>query len=212
MSHCVITIARQYGSGGRTIGINLAKKLGIAYYDKNIIQIASEDSGINARLFGRVDEYSTASRPLFGTRTGTYSRELLPPDSKRFTSDENLFNYQAKVIREIAEKEDCIIIGRCANFILNEREFPRVLRVYIHASWDFRIKDAAEKMSGSPRELERFMRRDDRRKFDLCQRFTGKDWDDPAYYDLYLDTGKIGKEGAAAEIERRYLKMKEKEV
>ena len=213
MNHYVITIARQYGSGGRTIGENLARKLGISYYDKKIIQLAAEDSGINEKMFGNVDEHTGGgARPLFGLKSGTYSKEVYPPWDKRFTSDENLFNYQAKVIRELAERESCVIIGRCANFILNEQDYPHVLRVYIHASWPFRIEDTANIMSGTPRERERFMRRDDRRKFDLCQRFTGKDWDDPAYYDLYLDTSKIGKEGALAEIERRYLKMKEAEL
>ncbi|MBQ9065013.1 MAG: cytidylate kinase-like family protein [Blautia sp.] len=210
MNHYVITIARQYGSGGRTIGENLARKLGIAYYDKNIIKLASDDSGINPQLFGRVDEYTSAPRPLFGAKSGTYSKEVLPPESRLFTSDENLFNYQAKAIRELAETEDCVIIGRCANLILNSADYPNVLRVYIHASWDFRMKDAAEKMSGTPKELEKFMKNDDRRKYDLCQRFIGKEWDDPAYYDLYLDTSKLGKQAVQDEIERRYLKLRKK--
>ena len=73
MDHYVITIARQYGSGGRTIGQRLSRNLGIAYYDKDIIRLASDDSGIHPELFGRVDEYSSAKPPLFGARTGTYS-------------------------------------------------------------------------------------------------------------------------------------------
>ena len=144
MDNFVITIARQYGSGGRTVGEMLAKKLGIGYYDKDIIRMASEDSGIHETLFGRVDEYSSAKRPLFG-KTGIYNGELIPPQSKDFTSDENLFNYQAKIIRELAEKESCVIIGRCANYIL--KDYPNVIRVFIHASWDFRMEKAAEKLS-----------------------------------------------------------------
>ncbi len=210
MNHYVITIARQYGSGGRTIGENLAKKLGIPYYDKNIIQLASDDSGIHPQLFGRVDEYNSAPAPLFGAKSGTYSKDVLPPESKNYTSDENLFNFQAKAIRELAEKESCVIIGRCANLILNKTDYPNVLRVFVHASWDFRVKDAMLKMSGTQKEIEKFMRRDDKRKYEFCQRFTGKEWDDPAYYDLYLDTSVLGKEGAAQEIERRCFKMKEK--
>ena len=101
MDNFVITIARQYGSGGRTVGEMLAKKLGIGYYDKDIIRMASEDSGIHETLFGRVDEYSSAKKPLFG-KNGIYSGELISPQSKDFTSDENLFNYQAKIIRELA--------------------------------------------------------------------------------------------------------------
>lgn len=156
MDNFVITIARQYGSGGRTVGEMLAKKLGIGYYDKDIIRMASEDSGIHETLFGRVDEYSSAKKPLFG-KNGIYSGELISPQSKDFTSDENLFNYQAKIIRELAGKESCVIIGRCSNYIL--KDYPNVLRVFIHADWDFRMEKAAEKLSMSQKEIENSFRR-----------------------------------------------------
>ena len=156
MDNFVITIARQYGSGGRTVGEMLAKKLGIGYYDKDIIRMASEDSGIHETLFGRVDEYSSAKKPLFG-KNGIYSGELISPQSKDFTSDENLFNYQAKIIRELAGKESCVIIGRCSNYIL--KDYPNVLRVFIHADWDFRMEKAAEKLSMSRRKSKNSFRR-----------------------------------------------------
>ena len=76
MDNYVITIARQYGSGGRTVGEMLSKNLGIAYYDKDIIRLASDDSGIHEELFGRVDEYTSAKRPLFDGRSGIYSNEM----------------------------------------------------------------------------------------------------------------------------------------
>ena len=119
MDNFVITIARQYGSGGRTIGEELAKKLGISYYDKDIIRMASEESGIHEQLFGRADE-NVSTKQRFFAKSGIYKGELIPPQSKDFTSDENLFNYQAKVIRQLAEKESCVIIGRCANMILKD--------------------------------------------------------------------------------------------
>ena len=161
MDNYVITIARQYGSGGRTIGEMLSKNLGIAYYDKDIIRLASDDSGIHEELFGRVDEYTSAKRPLFD-----------------------------------------------ANFILDVSEYHNVLRVFVHASWDFRVKEAMKKMSGSQKEVEKFMRRDDKRKMEFCHRYTGKEWTDPSYYDLYLDTSVLGYEGVYAEIEKKYNKMR----
>ena len=163
MENCVITIAREYGSGGRTIGERLAQKLSIPYYDKNIIRMASEDSGIHETLFGRVDEYTSAKPPLFG-KTGIYKGELFPPQSKEFTSDENLFNYQAKIIRELAAKESCVIIGRCSNMVLNREDYPHVLRVFVHASWEFRLEEAAKKLNKSRREIEKFIQKDDKRK------------------------------------------------
>ena len=96
MDNFVITIARQYGSGGRTVGEMLAKKLGIGYYDKDIIRMASEDSGIHETLFGRVDEYSSAKKPLFG-KNGIYSGELISPQSKDFTSDELIAHWKSLV-------------------------------------------------------------------------------------------------------------------
>ena len=207
MDNFVITIARQYGSGGRTIGEMLAKKLGISYYDKYIIRMASEDSGIHEELFGRVDEYSSAKPPLFG-KTAIYTGELIPPQSKDFTSDENLFNYQAKIIRHLAETESCVIIGRCSNYIL--KDYPNVLSVFIHASWDFRMEKAAEKLSKSPKEIEKFLQKDDKRKFEFCRRFTGKEWTDATNYDLCLDSSKLGYEKCIEEIEYRLNALKEK--
>ena len=174
-------------------------------YDKDIIRIASEDSGIHETLFGRVDEYTSARRPLFGKK-GIYSGELIPPQSKDFTSDENLFNYQAKVIRELAEKESCVIIGRCANFVL--KDYPNVLRVFVHANWDFRMEKAAEKLS--TREIEKFLQRDDRRKDEYYRRFTGQEWKDATQYDLCLDSSKLGYDKCIEEIENQLNMLKNK--
>ena len=209
MENCVITIAREYGSGGRTIGERLSQKLSIPYYDKNIIRMASEDSGIHETLFGRVDEYTSAKPPLFG-KPGIYKGELFPPQSKEFTSDENLFNYQAKIIRELAAKESCVIIGRCSNMVLNREDYPNVLRVFVHASWEFRLEEAAKKLNKSQREIEKFLQKDDKRKREYSIRFTGQEWTDKSNYDLYLDNSVLGYEGTIAEIEKYYLALKEK--
>ena len=209
MDAFVITIARQYGSGGRSIGESLAAKLGISYYDKNIIRMASDESGILEELFGSVDEYADTKVPLFEKKS-LYTGELLPPESKHYTSGVNLFSYQAKVIKELAQRESCVIIGRCANLILDPEHFPNVLRVYVHAPWDARMESACRKKGGSRKDVARFMRRDDKRKEELCRRYTGKDWNDPAYYDLYLDTSEMGRDQVQDVIEKAYLEMKMK--
>ena len=102
----VITIARSYGSGGKTLGKLLADKMGINCYDREIIRMASDSSGINEELFGRVEEKLKKS-PLFGiVRSNPYKGNgVIPPESSNFVSDDNLFNYQAQVIKELAEKE-----------------------------------------------------------------------------------------------------------
>ena len=154
-----------------------------------------------------MDEYSSAKPPHFGN-TAIYTGELIPPQSKDFTSDENLFNYQAKIIRHLAETESCVIIGRCSNYIL--KDYPNVLSVFIHASWDFRMEKAAEKLSKSPKEIEKFLQKDDKRKFEFCRRFTGKEWTDATNYDLCLDSSKLGYEKCIEEIEYRLNALKEK--
>ena len=130
MKNVVITIARQYGSGGRTIGEMLAKKLNIHYYDKDLMKLASDDSGINEALFVNADEKIKSSR-LFHIAKSAYNGELIPPESDDFTSTDNLFNYQAKIIRELAQEEPCVIIGRCADYVL--KDCPNGLSVFIHA-------------------------------------------------------------------------------
>ena len=189
MDNFVITIARQYGSGGRTVGEMLAKKLGIGYYDKDIIRMASEDSGIHETLFGRVDEYSSAKKPLFG-KNGIYSGELISPQSKDFTSDENLFNYQAKVIKELAEKESCVFIGRCADFVLKDR--PDVMSVFIHAPQDYCLARGMERNSMTEKEMEKFIAKTDKYRGDFYHYYTGRTWNDARNYDLCLDSSKLG--------------------
>ena len=133
MENVVITIARQYGSGGRTIGRMLAKELGIPFYDRELLEMASEDSGIHVKFFGAADEKVKTAAKLKGTKV--YSGELLSPEDRAFVSDDNLFNYTAKTIKHLAEQESCVIIGRCADFIL--RDYPNVASVFIHASEEF---------------------------------------------------------------------------
>ena len=154
MENFVITIARQYGSGGRTVGKMLAERLGVSFYDKQIIQMASDESGIDVKLFGQVEEGSSVKTSLFN-KTGLYKGELIAPDQKGFVSDENIFNYQAKVATDLAEK-------------------------------------SREKISGSDEEIEKFLRKDDKRKQDYYRKFAGGDWSDATNYDLCLNAGKLG--------------------
>ena len=119
----VITISRQYGSGGKTVGEMLSKKLGFHYYDRELMRLASEESGINETLFASVDE-TVKNNGLFKPSKNIYEGQLISPESDDFTSDDNLFNYQAMIIRKLAEQQSCIIVGRCADFILKDYEKP----------------------------------------------------------------------------------------
>ena len=185
----VICINREYGSGGRTIGEMLSKDLGYHYYDKEILKLASDDSGINEALFVKADmNYKPGA--LFRGGSAVYRDELLPPDHAGFTSDQNLFNYQAKVIKQLADTESCIIVGRCASFILRDR--PNVVRVFVHAPHDFLMEQAGKVQPLKGKELEKFCAREDKFRADYYKHHTGHDWTDAMNYDLCLDSGKLG--------------------
>ena len=197
----VITIARQYGSGGRTM---LAKDMGIHYYDKELIKLASEDSGINERLFVNADEKIKMTK-LFKMVKKVYNGQLIPPESDDFVSDHNLFNYQAKVIKQLAEEESCVMIGRCADYVL--KDYDNVLSVFIHAPKDYCMEQAAKKVSMSSRELEKYIAKTDKRRAEYYKFYTGREWTDARNYDLCLDSSKLGFERCVEEIQA-YLKVR----
>ena len=186
----VITIAREYGSGGRRIGQMLAKELGYHFYDREIMQLASIDSGINEALFAQADE-RTKGFSLFRAIRTMNGGEFVPspPDQEDFISDENLFRYQARVIQTLSETEDCIIVGRCADYILRDRD--NVLKLFVHAPMDTRIAIVEELNGLMAQEAERLIRKTDKRRAEYYHFFTGHDWQDARNYDLCLNTGRM---------------------
>ena len=204
MKKVVITIARQYGSGGRTVGEMLANDMGIHYYDKELMKLASDDSGINEALFVKADE-KVKNTLLFRAARNAYNGELIPPESDDFVSNDNLFNYQAKIIKQLAEEESCVIIGRCADYIL--RDYDNVLSVFVHAPKDFCMEQAAKKLSMSSKEIEKYIARTDKRRADYYKYHTGREWTDARNYDLCLDSSKLGFERCVEEI-KAYMKVR----
>lgn len=197
MENIVITIARQYGSGGKTVGEMLADRLGVHFYNKELMKLASEESGINEALFGSADEKARSSR-LFGSSSHVYAGELIPPESDDFTSADNLFNYQAMIIRRLAEQESCVIVGRCADFVL--KDYDNVLSVFVHAPHEFCMEQAAKKHSMSTKELEKFILKTDKERAGYYKYHTGREWTDARNYDLCLDSSKLGFERCVEEI------------
>ena len=198
MKKTVITIARSYGSGGRTLGKLLAEELGINCYDREILRMASDDSGINEALFGQTDEKLKKS-PLFRiARKNPYKGGVIPPESADFVSDDNLFNYQAKVIRELAEEESCIIIGRCADFILKDN--PDVVRLFFYAPKEDCIARVKTQNGGTEKEIIRKIEKTDKYRSDYYRYHTGKDWNDSRNYDFCLNTASMSYEKLVAVV------------
>ena len=203
MENRVITIARSYGSGGRKMGRLLAKELGYEYYDREILRIASDESGISEELFNQVDERQHL--PLFRIARGAYTGEVIPPDSDDFISNENLFRYQAKIIRELASTRNCVIVGRCANFILRGRD--NVLNVFVTAPVVDCVRRVMETDGLNLEEAEKKIKKIDKRRADYFKYFTGRQWHDAALYDLCLNTGHMS-EQKCVDIVRAYMEAR----
>ena len=204
MKNIVITISRQYGSGGKTIGAMLAQELGGNCYSREILRMASEDSGINERLFGMSDE-KIRRAGWFRILNRPYEGQLLPPEDRDFVSDDNLFNYQAKVIKELAAKETCVIIGRCADYVL--KDYPNVVSVFIHADRQFCLERAMERHSMTEKEMQKYIEKTDRYRADFYEYHTGHKWADARNYDFSLNSAKLGFEKCVEEI-RSYMKIR----
>ena len=200
MENHVITIARSYGSGGRKMGRLLAKELGYEYYDREILRIASDESGISEELFRQADEKQRI--PLFRIAREVYTGEVIPPDSDDFISNENLFRYQAKIIRELAATRNCVIVGRCANFILRGRD--NVLNVFVTAPVVDCVRRVMETDGLNLEEAEKKIKKIDKRRADYFKYFTGRQWQDAALYDLCLNTGHMS-EQKCVDIVRAYM-------
>lgn len=201
--HFVITIARGYGSGGRTIGKILSKKLGIPFYDRELLYMASEESGINLELFGKLDE--KVRKGFFDPPTHQYTGELIPPESNDFVSDENLFNYQAKIIRDLAEKQSCIIVGRCADFIL--RDMDNVVDAFIWAPVTECIKNVMALEPLNEKEAEKKIKKINKHRSEYYRYYSCREWDDYRNYELCLDSSRLGFEKSAEYI-KAYVEIK----
>ncbi len=206
MGNVIITIARHFGSGGRTIGHMLAEDLGINCYEKEIIKMASDDSGINESLFNQADEKLKRTPLFFGKGRGPeYKGKLITPDSEEFVSDHNLFNYQAKIIRELAEKESCVIIGRAADYVLKGN--PGLVSVFVHASREYCVKQAIERRAFTGKDVEKFVEKTDKYRSDFYRYYTGQEWTDARNYDLCLNSERLGFDGTMEAI-KAYIKVR----
>ncbi len=201
MEKFIITIARGYGSGGRTIGQMLSRRLHIDFYDRDLIKLASEESGINEALFGQSDE---KTKSVFGKKI--YKGEVITPDKKAFTGEENLFNYQAMVIKKLAEEKSCIIVGRCADYVL--KDLKNVVCVFVYADEENCIKNVAEvKGILDRKEAVRKITTIDKERAAYYKTHTGREWIDARNYDLCLNSGDLGFE-KCVDIISSYIEIK----
>ena len=198
MERFVVALTRTCGSGGTTISKMLADDFGIDMYDRMLLRLASEDSGINEELFARADEV-TKNRLLYRVSKKVYNGEIIPPESNDFVSDQNLFNYQAKVLKELAERESYVCVGRACDFIL--KDYPNVLKVFIYAPEEICIEREMERQGISKRDAEKYVTNNNKFRKEYYKYHTGRVWESPYNYDVCLNTAQMSYEECVKVIE-----------
>lgn len=182
MSYQIITISRQFGSGGRTVGKELAKKLGVPCYDAEIVEKAAQEANLAPAFVKEEGEYAASGSKLFGMLAGR--------DINGHSYQDDVWNAQEKVIRELAEKGPCVIVGRCADYILRSRS--DCLRVFIHADMQSRAKRIVEKYGERDDAPEKRLKDKDKRRAAYYYFYTDSEWGAAENYDLTLNTGTLG--------------------
>ena len=185
MSNRIITIGREFGSGGRTIGREVAKKLGIPCYDQELIEKMAEESGFTREYVEKESENASL---------GSWAASALGMDGTYTapTNQDRLWAVQSRIIREIAEKESCVIVGRCADVTLEDK--ADLLRVFIHADFDARAKRIVEKYGETEIPTEKRLRDKDKRRALYYQFYTDRKWGDIENYDIILNSSALGLE------------------
>ena len=203
MEHLIITIGRQLGSGGRHIGKQIAEQLNLSFYDRELINLASQESGLSKELFEQADEKKQNN--FFGTWFGLRS-SLMVGDYQINSSlcNESLFQIQSDVIRRLAAQQSCVFVGRCADYIL--RENPRCLNIFISADLDDRIhrvsemiriaKESTQSSSGKSQaydeKAKELIRQTDKKRAEYYNYYTNKEWGVAKSYHLCVNSSLLG--------------------
>lgn len=198
-TNLIITIGRQVGSGGRLIGKILADRLGLAFYDREILIRAARESGIKNEFFEKVDEKNN----IMNRVTDFFSTTFGSADN--FLSSESLFKFQSDTIRKAALESGAVFVGRCSDYVL--RDYENRTDVFITANIEDRIKRAALYFNISPEEAERKIKNDEQKRADFYNFFTNKTWGASESYHLCLNSSYLSLEQCADIIEN-YIKIK----
>lgn len=189
-SHYIITIARTFGSGGKAAGLELSKRLGIPCYENEILDMASEASGVNRAFFYEND--LKAKHVFFRSMVRHTPREILKtvPTDRDFTSDKGLFGHQAELIRYLAVSQSCIIIGKCADYILGSGR--NIYRFFVDTAEESAIREVEKRLGVDPKEAKRLISKTNKYRSDYYKYYTGKAWKDLSNYDLMINSSGIG--------------------
>ena len=203
MKNLIITISRQYGSGGRKIGQQLSEELGIPFYDSEIIDLAAKESGLAADFIRGQEQQLTQSLLFslvtnFTSNAGAFNPNML-------SLSDQVYLAQAKAIRSLADKGPCVIVGRCADWVL-EKDYE-VLRVFVCGPLEARCKRAVEEYGDSAEDIQKTVKNIDKQRARYCQHYCDKAWEDAENYDLCLNGGTISLENCVAIVKSAYQEL-----
>ena len=199
----IITIGRQFGSGGKEVGIRVAKELGIPFYDKELLQDAAKKSGLCEKIFENFDERPKSL--LYSIAMDSYMFSL-PGAGAGDSLEQQVYLATFDTIRHIAEKGPCVIIGRCADYALAEN--PNHLSLFIHAPMEARIQRVARRQKLTPEEARKTIIKTDKRRASYYEYYSSKKWGAVDSYDFCLDSSCLGLSGTV-ELIRAMVEHKE---
>ena len=201
MKKFVVTFARGFGSGGKEIASALAKDLGVHCYENRILTLASQLSGLNENLFNEVNEKIRKTGGFSFFFSGLPRSRNYISRNEKFVSDDKLFEYQSEIIKNLADQETCVIVGKCADYVLKGR--PNVVSIYIEAPRAFCLKRTMEHMGVTEEVANATITQTDKFRADYYAYYThGNYWTNPVNYDMTLNSEKVGIEDCVKIIEQ----------
>lgn len=206
-NNTIITIARQYGSGGHDVGKKLAEELKIPFYDKELLERAAKDSGFCQEIFENYDEKPTNSF-LYSLVMDTYSLGYSTAAFAEMPLNHKIFLAQFNAIKDIAKEGPCVIVGRCADYALTD--YPNVVNVYLYADLQSRIARIARRHDLTDAKAKDMIQKTDKSRASYYNYYTNKKWGEATGYDLCLNTASLGIDGTIHVI-REFVAYKERE-
>ncbi len=190
MNHFVVTVARGFGSGGKVIAAKVAEQINANCYENRILTLASLLSGMDEHYFEQANEKLSGLK--IAQQLSLIPKTVTPkPNEDKFAADDMLFDYQAQIIRRLANTETCVIVGKCADHVL--RNYDNVVSVYIEAPRAFCVKRITERMGIQEEEAHKLIEKTDKYRADYYRYYTGGNyWTNPVNYDLTLNSERVG--------------------
>ncbi|MGN1132367.1 MAG: AAA family ATPase [Ruminococcus sp.] len=202
----IITVARQFGSGGREIAKALADELGIDFYDKELISMAAKESGMSPEVFEKIDEQATNSL-LYSLSMGLYNFGNGFSAMGDLPVNDKLYIIQHKMIKKLADKGPCVILGRCGDYVL--KDYDNVVSIFINADMDYRKEHAIKYHNVDPRRAEQVVNKADKNRANYYSFYSGQKWGQAQNYDLCINSGRMTRDDAVSLI-KTYVNLLEK--